>query len=768
VPHASSAGRGHGLLFATATAMVLSGVWLGIGLVHVWAHPVLGWLPLPVTALLAGHACWSVSRRTDMDAGTRRFWRHLTVACALFTLGIIANTVDAVGGAAPSQQVGPVTLALYLGVLGTVLWALLRLPSWQRSRADWIRFGADAGIVLLTVGALIWHFSLRDHDRWVAQTGTAGPMLATSVVACLSMATFVKVAFAGAGRLDRRAIYILATGSAVSSVLGSLSPFLIDRPYLSTSLVAVPVAAFSIHLAAVSQQRAGNRAPRPRRARQRISMVPYLAIAVTDTLLLTTDITDPVQTRAMEVVAVALTTFVVIRQILALRDNHRLLATVDGQLTQLREYQDRLTHQATHDSLTGAGNRALFEQHTSELLADGATFHVALLDLDDFKAVNDRLGHRVGDQLIQETSRRLATVLGDNGLLTRLGGDEFAVVVRSADDLPALLDHLVAAVGQPAELDGATLRSGASLGVTSSRSGDDPAELLRRADVAMYAAKGAGGSRWQWFDEGMDMAAADSARLAADLRTALRDDQFFLLYQPIVALPSGAATGVEALLRWQHPERGLVPPDVFIPVAERIGVINELGAWVFTQACRQSAVWADRYGDTAPTRISVNVSARQLADPGFVDTVAATLRATGADTSRLLIEVTETAVLNADTAVEQLHRLKALGLRIALDDFGTGHSSLSLLLTCPVDVLKVDKSFVSGDTAGQAGAIIVKNIIGFTTDFGIAAVAEGVETAEQAEQLHSVGYRLAQGYHFGRPMAADAFEARYIDTFVTS
>ncbi|MEU4625623.1 hypothetical protein AB0G04_37330 [Actinoplanes sp. NPDC023801] len=301
MPQPTSPGRHRSLLAATAIIVVFGGVWLAAGLVHVWAHPVVGWLPLPVSAALAGHACWSVSRRTDLDPGTRRFWRHLTIACGLFALGIAANAADAVGGAAPSQRVGPVALALYLGVLGTVLWALLRLPSWQRSRADWIRFGADAGIVLLTVGTLIWHFSLRNHQQWVTQTGTAGPMLATSVVACLSMATFVKVAFAGAGRLDRRAIYILATGSAVSSALGSLSPFLIDRPYLSTSLIAVPVAAFSIHLAAVSQQLAGNRDPQRRRPRQRISLVPYLAIAVTDALLLGTDIADPVQAHTMEV-----------------------------------------------------------------------------------------------------------------------------------------------------------------------------------------------------------------------------------------------------------------------------------------------------------------------------------------------------------------------------------------------------------------------------------------------------------------------------------
>ncbi|MEV6305582.1 bifunctional diguanylate cyclase/phosphodiesterase [Actinoplanes sp. NPDC051861] len=735
------------LLFCTSAIVLFCGAWLAVGFVHVWAHPVVGWLPVPVGAVLAGQACLAASRAPGLDAGTRRFWRHLTLACALFTAAILANIADAVGGPEPSQRIGAVTIAGYVSVLAVVLFALLRLPSWQRSRADWIRFGLDAGIVLLTVGALVWHFSLRNHQQWIAQTGGAAAMLVITVVAGLSMATFVKVAFAGAGRLDRRATYILATGSAVSGCFGSLSPLLVDRPYLSSSLIAVPLAAASVHLAAVSQQRAGAREPRPRPSRRRISVVPYLAVAVTDTLLLATQPGDTAQTRIMEVIAVALTALVVIRQIIVLRDNHRL--------------QDRLAHQANHDSLTGAGNRALFDERAGQLLAEGATFHVALLDLDDFKAVNDRLGHRVGDLLIRETSHRLAAVLGAGGRLTRLGGDEFAIILPGTGDLPALLDRLVGMVGQPADLDGTAVVAAASVGITTARDGDDPAELLRRADVAMYAAKAGGGDRWQWFDPGMDRAADDAARLAADLRQALGNGEFFLVYQPIVSLPDGVPAGAEALLRWRHPERGLVPPDVFIPVAERIGVINEIGAWVLEQACRQSAGWSRRYGPAAPGRISVNVSARQLADPGFADAVAATVRETGADPARLLIEVTETAVLNAETAADQLHRLRALGLRIALDDFGTGHSSLSLLLTVPVDVLKVDKSFVSGDTADGPGAIIVRNIIGFTTDFGIEAVAEGVETADQAARLHRAGYTLAQGYHFGRPMTAEAFEAEF-------
>jgi EAL domain-containing protein (putative c-di-GMP-specific phosphodiesterase class I) len=297
----------------------------------------------------------------------------------------------------------------------------------------------------------------------------------------------------------------------------------------------------------------------------------------------------------------------------------------------------------------------------------------------------------------------------------------------------------------------------ASVGVTSSRPADSPSELLRRADVAMYAAKAAGGNRWNWFDPIMDRLADENARLGADLRRAIEDDQVFLLYQPIVALPGGERLGVEALLRWQHPQHGLVSPDVFIPLAERNGYIVELGRWVLEQACRQAADWQRRYGDRAG-RVSVNVSARQLAEPGFVAEVAEILERTGVDRTGLMIEVTETAVLGTGVALDAVHRLKELGLKIALDDFGTGQSSLSLLLDCPVDLLKIDKSFVSGAAAGRAGAVIVEGLIGFTDGLALDAVAEGVETVEQADRLHAAGYRMAQGYLFGHPTTAGALD----------
>ncbi|GAA0559855.1 bifunctional diguanylate cyclase/phosphodiesterase [Paractinoplanes ferrugineus] len=742
-------------LSVSAIALALGAAWLVVGLFHEWSHPVLGWLPLPVAAILAGHACWTVSRRPDLDASTRRFWLHLTIACGLFAAGIVANAADATAGPVPSQRVGPVTLVFYLAVLVLVMWGLLRLPSWQRSRIDWLRFGIDACVVLITVASFIWRFSLRDHQTWEKQTGSAGAMLAIGLLTALSMVTFMKVAFAGAGRLDRRATYILAIGAATAAIFGGLSPFLISRPYLSTSLVSVPVAAFAIHLAAVSQWRAGNAPPKDRRRTRRISVVPYLGVAITDGLLLTTSTKSPGETRAMQAIVVALTVLAVTRQIIALVDNNRLMATVES-------HQAELTHQATHDSLTGVANRAHVEQRLRALLDGPDEFHVILLDLDDFKVVNDRLGHQIGDRLIVETSRRLTGLIGARGMVGRLGGDEFALILPGSDDPTDLLGVLVVEVGRPADLAGNLTSTGVSAGVTVRQAGDDPTELLRRADVAMYAAKAAGGSRWQWFDPAMDHAADEAARMAAELRQALPRGEIFALFQPIVDLTTGAPTGAEVLMRWRHPEHGLIPPDVFIPIAERTGTIIELGRWVLEQACLQTADWARRLGPAAPMRISVNVSARQLADPGFLGTVRDVLAATGADPARLMIEVTETAVLNTGSAARQLAAMRAMGLRVALDDFGTGHSSLSLLMDLPVDVLKVDKSFVSGDSAEHVGAIVVRNLIGFTDDFGIDAVAEGVETEAQAERLRAAGYHYAQGYLFGRPMTTADFEKLFV------
>jgi EAL domain-containing protein (putative c-di-GMP-specific phosphodiesterase class I) len=292
----------------------------------------------------------------------------------------------------------------------------------------------------------------------------------------------------------------------------------------------------------------------------------------------------------------------------------------------------------------------------------------------------------------------------------------------------------------------------ASIGIADGRSGDDASELLRHADIAMYAAKNLTGSGYLHYEPGMAAIVADHTHLGVELREGIADDQLFLLYQPIVALDGGRLTGVEALVRWQHPTRGTLPPDTFIPVAERTGMIVPLGRWVFREACRQIATWTAEHGDAAPGVLNVNVSARELREPGYADDIAAVLATSGVAPSRIAIEITETTIFELGASVTNLTALRELGVRIALDDFGTGHSTLSLLQDCPVDELKLDRSFTQAESNGNP--TIAAAVIHLAQALGLHVVAEGVETPQQADQLRSLGYQTAQGYYFARPMPA--------------
>jgi diguanylate cyclase len=426
---------------------------------------------------------------------------------------------------------------------------------------------------------------------------------------------------------------------------------------------------------------------------------------------------------------------------------------MSGFVAQVQRQAGQLEDLAMQDDLTGLANRRRFEQQLAAALATGRP-QVALLDLDGFKTVNDRLGHATGDRLLSELARRIVGDLRNDAVVARMGGDEFAVLLPSASaaEADAVVDRLGEALRRPVPAGEHELLVGASIGVADGAGTDDPFEVLRRADVAMYAAKESG-ERCHRYAAELDAAAGEHARIGAELRTALDAGQFRLVYQPIVTLPDGELAGVETLVRWDHPERGFVSPADFIPVAERNGLIVELGAWILRSACLQAAQWRAEYGPDALKRISVNVSARQLAEPGLVEVVATALVASGLPSTCLTIEVTETAVFDSARAVDVLNELHALGVRIALDDFGTGQSSLSLLQTLPADVLKVDKSFVDNITEAGRPAVIATALIQVAGGLGLTAVAEGVETAEQADELYRLGYRLAQGYHFGKPVA---------------
>jgi diguanylate cyclase (GGDEF)-like protein len=414
-----------------------------------------------------------------------------------------------------------------------------------------------------------------------------------------------------------------------------------------------------------------------------------------------------------------------------------------GLVQQVKVQASRLGDLAMHDPLTGLANRRAFEEELGAAAATG-TPTVLLLDLNGFKSVNDRFGHAVGDELLAAVAARISGEIPAGAVAARMGGDEFAVLLPTdvGDDLAA---RLRTAIHRPVHAGGQDLLVGASIGIAD---GSDPVEVLRRADVAMYAAKADGG-RHRRYTADLDTSTDEEARLGAELRTALDRSEFHLVYQPIVELPTGGVVAVESLVRWWHPDRGYVPPDVFIPVAERTGLIVELGEWILRTACLQFADWW-RHG-VAPYRFGVNVSARQLAEPGFVSLVAAVLAETGVHPARLVVEVTETAVFGGGAAVRAVHELTELGVEIALDDFGTGHSSLGLLQTLPVRILKVDKSFVENVTMAGRHAVIATSLIQVANGLGLVAVAEGVETAEQAAELYRLGYRRAQGYHFGRP-----------------
>jgi diguanylate cyclase len=441
-----------------------------------------------------------------------------------------------------------------------------------------------------------------------------------------------------------------------------------------------------------------------------------------------------------------------------------VLARLAGFMSQVAEQAGRLEHLAMRDDLTGLANRRLFEQRLTEAIEAGPA-QICLLDLNGFKLVNDLYGHHVGDRLLAAVAERLTASMRGDDLVARMGGDEFAILAAGAGttDGDSIVRRLVESLREPVTVGTHELLVAATIGIADATvhaeagGSADAVEVLRRADVAMHAAKAGGSRQHRRYSADLDDRAGEATRLGVEMRAGLDAGQFRMVYQPIVALPEGRTRYVESLVRWQHPERGFVSPAEFVPVAEQNGLIVELGEWILRTACAQFIAWRAEHGPLAPSRISVNVSARQLNEPGFVAVVADVLATTGMPADCLIVEVTETAVFGGGVAVRAVGDLHELGVRIALDDFGTGHSSLNLLQTVPVDVLKVDKSFVDNLTMAGRHAVIATALIQVSNGLGLTAVAEGVETAEQAAELHRLGYQYAQGYHFGRPVADPDF-----------
>lgn len=447
--------------------------------------------------------------------------------------------------------------------------------------------------------------------------------------------------------------------------------------------------------------------------------------------------------------------------------NLRGFSKVTRDITERRKLEERLTHQALHDPLTGLPNRTLFLDRVAQAVARSkrrtSNAAVMFLDLDRFKLINDSLSHSAGDQLLISLANRLRRVLRPGDTAARFGGDEFTVLcedIASEEDAGVIAQRIVDAIQMPVTVAGGEVVVSASVGVVLAAGADDtPEGLLRDADAAMYRAKEEGKGRYEVFDEHTRGRAAKRLSTETDLRRAVDQDEFAVLFQPQIDLKTGAIAGVEALVRWNHPERGLVGPIEFISLAEETGLIVPIGEWVLRESCRQAVRWHEDYSDGPRFTVAVNFSGRQLVQRNVADVLAEVLSDARVDPGTVSLEITESVLMgDVGSTITMLHALKDLGVRLAIDDFGTGYSSLTYLRRFPVDVMKVDQSFVEGLGKNTDDATIVEAMIGMAHALGLTAIAEGVENKDQLAELRRLGCDYAQGYYFARPQPREAID----------
>ena len=455
-------------------------------------------------------------------------------------------------------------------------------------------------------------------------------------------------------------------------------------------------------------------------------------------------------------------------------DIQKTLIDLREQMAKVLASQKQLAYLSQHDALTGLPNRAMGREHIQQAIVNASRrrSRVALLfvDLDNFKAVNDSLGHAAGDDFLKQVAMRLEGAVRKSDIVERHGGDEFVIGltdIGDVDDVSKAANTVLGSLNAPIVINGAEIATTCSIGIALfPDDGADYESLLREADIAMYQAKEAGRNMFRFFDPTMNANAQSNVLLLSHLRTALARQEFVLYYQPVVSLHTGAWVGAEALIRWQHPQRGLVPPGDFIPAAEKSGLIVEMGEWVLHEACRQMATW--QAAGRAPQVMAVNLSPVQFKRGDIVAVVEKALRQSGVDPACLELEITEsTLVQDTESFIASLQQLKALGVKISIDDFGTGYSNLSYLQRFAVDKLKIDQSFVKRLHIGPQDKAIVTAIIQMAKSLGLHTTAEGIEDDASRQILLDLGCNLGQGYFFARPMAADAFEAAVLTSSST-
>jgi diguanylate cyclase (GGDEF)-like protein/PAS domain S-box-containing protein len=822
------------------------------------------------------------SRQEILDPGVRRALRLLALGGAMVFIG---NAISA-GWVMTLRDSPPVSWAdpFYLSDSLLTLTALLSFPLARRTRLERWKFLLDAAMVLVGGGVAIWYFSVRptaaSQESSLVVTLLAFAYPLASMLVLLGVTTVLLRRPVDGNRLAFR---LLVTGVSVGMVAdltfnlvqleaGSRTASWADGVFLICYTMLIwsgelywrrPVA----HQAAPTV---------PFTRFQPISPLPYLAVGATYALLLFVALrpwSNPISGLVMG--ALLVTGIVVLRQLLTVRENLRLLAEhaahqnetrfrslvqhssdviivtradgtvrfvspsatrvfgydpsemlrhtisellhpddreraatffrsaaqapgvtgpvewrfrqVDGSwlhaeilatnllhdmtvkgvvlntrdVSERRRLEEQLTHQAFHDPLTGLANRALFRDRVSHALAlaqrRGSPVTVLFLDLDDFKTVNDSLGHAEGDRLLIAAAERFLACARSADTVARLGGDEFAILIEGADG-EGLPDRLAAAMSHPFSLSGNQVRITVSIGVASASPEDRADDLLRNADMAMYAAKRHGKGRAETYESRMYADIRERLDLEAALRTAIEKRELTLFYQPIVHLKSGDIHGMEALLRWEHPQFGRLLPQHFVPLAEETGLIVQLGSWVLSEACRQLQVWRAEHPQLALT-VSVNISGRQLQGAGLTDALRHTLTSSGVEPSSVVLEITESVLMQqTDGVLERLQQLKGLGVRLAIDDFGTGYSSLSYLQRFPIDILKIAKPFVEEVGQGADRSALARAIVGLGDTLKLQTIAEGIEREEQRAALIGLGCTLGQGHHFWPALSVASIE----------
>ncbi|GIF20475.1 diguanylate cyclase (GGDEF)-like protein [Actinoplanes tereljensis] len=742
-------------VLATAGIAGLSVLWylayrvLGLG------SSVPSYLGSPLASATGAVAILALLRWVPLEPAARTFWRLILVLEVTVAIGRGVQAGYAIAAyPEPPRTPGFATAFTAVGLIAAIA-AISLVPLGRISRAERRKRMLDRLIAFYGCATLLWFAALgplvNADEPWPLRA-----KIMVGLALLMSAVGISRVAYVPGGPVDRAAVRLVACSGLATAAYAMVAAHAGHHVADFGRSVLLPFGPLLIVWAVARQWRySGAQAKRE-------AWLPYLAVVAVDIPLVIT-VFGPMgwPGRIVVLLAVSVTLLASLRHLMAYRENQRLIA---AQLVA----QEQLRWDATHDALTQLANRGLFRDRLALALESGPTT-VVLVDLDDFKTVNDSLGHEIGDALLVAVADGLIEAVGRDGLVARQASDEFAVLIDDpAVDAEDLVDRIGAMFGS--SLSEHRLLMHASAGLATASAGTPLDHLMRDADTALYAAKQRGKANWVRFTPEMERPVVADAQLGAELRRGLENGEFHVVYQPLVDLHLNRVIGVEALVRWQHPTRGVISPIEFIPAAERTGLIVPLGRFVLRETCMQAAAWLAEFGPEVLQKAGPNVSVRQLHDPDFVNDVRAALADSGLPGELLVLELTESAVLRGHQVSRALHELHDMGVRLALDDFGTGESSLSLLRAFPASIVKLDKSFVDGiefdeDGTPEANArqAVARAVIQMAGALDLDTVAEGIENEEQAERLRRLGYSLGQGFHLAEPMSPAQVAAMLAD-----